>query len=179
MISAAQSSMQRAYCNGGPGVFVSGVVWLSAGAVLAAFGFIPGMTMFFFGGMAIHPLSVWISNRVRQGAPQVVPDPGLSRLAMATLPLLFGGLFLGWFLALNAPLLFFPTVAVGVGLRYMLFSRVYGRTLFIVLGGVLVSLSVADIVVGGTHVLFPVLVGLLEVGCGALLGVQPYSALSP
>jgi hypothetical protein len=60
----AQRDMRWAYVNGGVGIFVSGLVWVIAGAVTLYVDLFSGMAALFFGGMLIHPLSLLLARRV-------------------------------------------------------------------------------------------------------------------
>lgn len=57
-----QRDMRRAYVNGGIGVLVSGIVWIVAGLVSQNITLKAGMAALFFGGMAIHPLSLLLEK---------------------------------------------------------------------------------------------------------------------
>ncbi len=54
-IEEAQGDMRQSYLNGGPGMMVSGVVWLAAGIVALVNTELISVLVFFLGGMLIHP----------------------------------------------------------------------------------------------------------------------------
>jgi len=113
--------MRQNYADGGPGVIVSGLVWLITAAVIYMRGDWPGMITLFFGGMAIYPVSLLISNRMK--AKDIdPPDKRLTHLALLTLPLLFGGIYAGYVLSSSRTLLFFTIIAMAIGIRYIIFE---------------------------------------------------------
>lgn len=70
----AQRDMRRAYVNGGVGIFVSGLLWVIAGAVTSYVDLFSGMATLFFGGMLIHPLSLFLAWRVyHRGSARAEP----------------------------------------------------------------------------------------------------------
>ena len=163
----AQSNMRRNYMNGGPGVAISGLVWLLAVLVTTRAGFQTGLMTFFLGGMLIHPLSVIISRQFTPQAPP--PDKGLVRLALLSLPVLFAGLFLSYMLSKHNPALFYPAMAVTIGLRYLIFYRVYGLKKFIILGGLLMFIGALFFGMQAKLVVPPIIVGACELFFGILL----------
>lgn len=163
-------AMQRHYQNGGPGVLVSGLVWSVAALVIVAAGLWPAMVVFFFGGMVIMPVGTFISRMLRTG--QSLPDKKLTQLAVASLPILFGGLFLGYVLYHSSPAHFFPTVAIAIGLRYLVFRWVYGLKTYWVLGGVLIAIGAIGFATSFPLVATPWVVGLIEIGFGFWLTLQ-------
>lgn len=70
----AQSDMRDAYAAGGPGVLVSGLVWL---AVAISDSPVAGLLTLFVGGMLIHPASMMIAKLLgRRGTHQPDNPPG-------------------------------------------------------------------------------------------------------
>lgn len=74
----AQSDMRDAYAAGGPGVLVSGLVWLAAAAAVAiSESPVAGLLTLFVGGMLIHPASMMIAKLLgRRGTHQPDNPPG-------------------------------------------------------------------------------------------------------
>lgn len=173
MLADAQLSMRSNYINGGPGVAISGLIWLVAAIVTKLVDFNSGMIAFFIGGMLVHPVSVMISNQLKQET--VVPDKGLMRLSLLTLPLLFGGLYLAYVLSAQNQALFYPVMSMVIGLRYIAFQRIYGLNIFMMLG-------VALTIVGALFLfrplepvfVVPIVVGVVEIVFGLLLTRQKY-----
>ena len=132
-LTAAQHDLSQAYAGGAPGVLVSGLVWLVAGAVWQLHGINAAFAALFFGGMAIHPLGVLI-ERIAFRAPKATIGKPLETLAIeATIPL-FVGVMIAWVMLVRAPDLAIPTFAAIVGARYFLFRTMYGEIAYWVLG---------------------------------------------
>lgn len=167
-LAAAQHDLARAYAGGAPGVLVSGLVWLIAGAIWQLHGTMAAFAALFVGGMAIHPLAVVI-ERTAFKAPKPTMGKPLETLAIeATIPL-FGGVLIAWVLLVRAPDLAIPTFAAIVGARYFLFRTMYGDIAYWVLGGAI--LLVAALALFG--IFLPVnlgfLVGIVELVAAALI----------
>lgn len=167
-LAAAQHDLARAYAGGAPGVLVSGLVWLIAGAIWQLHGTMAAFAALFVGGMAIHPLAVVI-ERTAFKAPKPTMGKPLETLAIeATIPL-FVGVLIAWVLLVRAPDLAIPTFAAIVGARYFLFRTMYGDIAYWVLGGAI--LLVAALALFG--IFLPVnlgfLVGIVELVAAALI----------
>ena len=74
-LGEAQRDMRRAYVNGGVGIFASGLVWTLSGLVTMNISLIAGMATLFFGGMAIHPISVWLARSFYRRGKTRSPNP--------------------------------------------------------------------------------------------------------
>lgn len=170
----AQSTMRHNYINGGPGVATSGVVWLVATAVGLTSGFQPSMLCFFFGGMLIHPISVLVSQMIKRDGP--APDKKLVRLSIMTLPFLFAGLFWAYATSLQNQALFYPIMAIAIGLRYLIFQRIYGLKSFVYLGLCLAVIGGVTYATQPTVFLVPLLVGMVELFFGIWLTMQKQAA---
>jgi len=139
-LTAAQHDLSQAYAGGAPGVLVSGIVWLIAGAVWQLHGINAALAALFFGGMAIHPLGVLI-ERIAFRAPKATIGKPLEMLAIeATIPL-FVGVMIAWVLLVRAPDLAIPTFAAIVGARYFLFRTMYGDIAYWVLGAAILLVA--------------------------------------
>lgn len=137
---SAQQDMSKAYVAGGPGVFVSGVVWLVAGALRLAFSAEIAFVGLFVGGMLIVPAALLIASVVF-GAPKVAADNPLQRLGFESTIVLFAGILLAYVLLNAAPPFAFPALALAIGARYFAFRTIYGDPLYWVLGGTLMALA--------------------------------------
>lgn len=139
-LAAAQYDLSRAYAGGAPGVFVSGLVRLVAGAIWHFHGITAAFAALFFGGMAIHPLGVLI-ERIAFRAPQATIGKPLETLAIeATIPL-FVGIMIAWVLLVRAPDLAIPVFAAIVGARYFLFRTLYGEIAYWALGAAMLLVA--------------------------------------
>lgn len=61
-IEQAQKDMCQSYFGGGPGILISGIVWMTAGLVSQFYSPKTSISVFFFFGMAIHPLGILLSR---------------------------------------------------------------------------------------------------------------------
>jgi len=139
-LAAAQQDLSQAYAGGAPGVLVSGLVWLVAGAVWQLHGINAAFAALFFGGMAIHPLGVLI-ERIAFRAPKATIGKPLEMLAIeATIPL-FVGVMIAWVLLVRAPDLAIPTFAAIIGARYFLFRTMYAEIAYWVLGAAILLVA--------------------------------------
>ena len=167
-LSAAQHDLARAYAGGAPGVLVSGLVWLIAGAVWQLYDTMAAFAALFVGGMAIHPLGVLI-ERMAFKAPKATIGKPLETLALeATIPL-FVGVLIAWLLLVRAPDLAIPTFAAVVGARYFLFRTMYGEIAYWTVGAAI--LLVAGIAMFGIALPLNLgfLVGAIELVAAALI----------
>lgn len=171
-MTPAQQNMRAIYINGGPGVFISGLVWLIAALVTHVQSFEMGMIALFIGGALIHPLSVLVCKTMNS-EPLEPADPKLTKIALLTLPILFAGFYVAYLASAQRPALFFACMAIAIGLRYLVFKRIYGLTTFALLGSTLVLVG---IIAGGVKNLTPVqiaaIVGCIELGFGVWLTRQ-------
>ena len=167
-IIEAQQDNSRAFVGGGPGAFISGVLWLGAALVLrnrgigAAFGFI------FLGGMLIFPLTTIVSRQLFKRDPASKGNP-LGRVVPESTVAMIGGLFAAWLFLPSRPMYVFPLAAIAVGTHYAPFCTVFGDRLFWVLAGLVAAVGVLDIL---GYVRLPggpaLAVGLLEIVFGIL-----------
>jgi len=172
IIAEAQQDNRRAFVGGGPGTFISGVLWLTSAVVLRQRGVGSAFAFLFFGGMLIFPLSLLVSRQLFKRPPASKSNQ-LGRLALESTIAMIGGLFIAWlFLAIKSAYVF-PVAAIAIGTHYAAFRTVYGNTLFWTLAGLITAVGVFDIL---GYVRFPggpaLAVGLLEIVFGILLTVR-------
>ena len=98
----AQADLRRAYVDGGPGVIVSGVVWLIAAWVEARTGTATAFAVLFFGGMAIFPVSLLIDRGILRRARENPANPGGMLVLEATIAMI-AGLFAAWLFLRHDP----------------------------------------------------------------------------
>ena len=143
----AQRDMRRAYVNGGVGIFVSGLVWVIAGAVTFYVNLFSGMATLFFGGMLIHPLSLFLARRVYHRGRARAPNP-LEMLALQSTAFLFIGLAIAYLVSGTYADWFFAITLLAVGARYLVFQTVYGMRLFLMLGLALITIAAVALWLG-------------------------------
>lgn len=168
-IDDAQRDLRRAYVGGGPGVFVSGLVWIAAALVAARQGVGTGFAALFFGGWLIYPASALVCRFAFRRAKEAADNP-FGRVALESTIAMIGGLFAAWLFLPSRPDWVFPLSAIAVGTHYAVFRTTYGDMLFYALGAAITALGLAAIF--RTVPLpadMPVLVGAIEIGFAILL----------
>ncbi len=132
----AQKNMRDAYVGGGPGMLVSGIVWLIAGLVGWFVGVQAAVLTLFFGGMLIVPASQQVSKLLGRAGAHEQGNP-LSFLALEGTFLLFIGLFIAYVMVNIEPSFFFPIMLLIIGSRYLTFQTIYGMRIYWIVGGLL------------------------------------------
>lgn len=167
-ISQAQQDLSRAYVGGGPGVLISGLVWLVAALVERSAGIGPGFATLLIGGMAIFPVSKLVCRFGFGCANEVAGNPfGMTVLECTSA--MIAGLFAAWLFLPTRPALVFPLAALAVGTHYFVFATSYGDRRFWALGGLITAIGLADILAPPLRGLTAPLVAAVELGFGLLL----------
>ena len=168
-IEEAQEDFRRAYVGGGPGVLVSGLVWLVAAAIAYNQGIERGFAALFIGGMAIHPVSTFACRKLFNREKEAASNP-LGGAALESTVAMIGGLVAAWlFIPLRADYVF-PVAAIAAGTRYAIFRTLYGDRLFWLLGGLMTGVGlVAFLDFTAVHAAPAVAVGTIEVVVAAVL----------
>lgn len=171
-LTKAQTDLRRAHVNGGAGVLVSGLAWLVAATVLIVAGPRPAFFTLFVCGLAIAPVAQLVTKFVFK-APPSGEGRRLEWIAIATVPVLLAGFYIGWLRLEAAPLAAIPIVAIGVGLRYLTFPVMYGGLIFAGLGAAFIAGGAAGLASSGGMAL-PMTLGLAltELALGTLLARQ-------
>lgn len=171
VIEEAQADMRRAYVDGGPGVFISGAVWLIAAGVLHLHGPKAGFAALFLGGMLIFPLSK-LATRFAFGRANEAKGNPLAATALESTIAMIGGLVVAWLFLPLKPVLAFPVAGIAVGTRYAVFKTVYGDAAFWIVGAAITVIAAADIFVKPLGGAMPILVGATELIAGTLLTIR-------
>jgi hypothetical protein len=132
----AQRDIRRAFVGGGPGVFVSALVWFAAAMVERSEGIGPAFAVLFLGGMLIFPVSA-LASRILFKRGKQAPDNPLGAIGLESTVAMIGGLFAAWLFLPFQPAYVFPLAAIAVGTHYAAFRTLYGDGLFWVLGGLI------------------------------------------
>lgn len=140
---AAQQDMRTAYISGSTGVFVSGLMWVLAAIASVHLSLKTSIFVLFFGGMLIHPLSTLLDKALKYSGKHTKDNP-LGKLAIESTAILLIGIMIALAVAQIKPEWFFLILLLVIGGRYLLFSTLYGLSLFWVLGGLLVIISVTS-----------------------------------
>jgi hypothetical protein len=136
----AQRDMRRAYVNGGVGIFVSGLLWVIAGAVTSYVDLFSGMATLFFCGMLIRPLSLFLARGVYHRGRARAPNP-MEMLELQSTAFLIIGLVIAYLVSGTYGDWFFAIALAVVGARYLVFQTVYGMRLYVMLGLVLIAIA--------------------------------------
>lgn len=178
-IEGAQRELRRAYLRGGPGTFVSGLVWLVAGAAAHQRGVRAGFLLLYFGGMLIFPLSQLITRGLLR-EPTHQPGTLGARIVGETVVPMLGGLLGAWLLLPYRPLLVFPVAAVAVGAHYFGFGSAYGDRTFWLLGSILCAIGLIPIflITAPAHMVAYAVSGV-ELLIGSWLTARSRSHLNP
>ena len=139
-IRDAQQDLRRAYVGGGPGVIVSGLVWLTAGIVEQVQGVQTAFVVLFLGGMAIFPLTTLVVRAVFRRPISTVGNPFGATVLECTMAMI-GGLVIAWLFLSFRPEWVFPAAAIAVGTHYAVFKTAYGDALFWVLAGLITAVG--------------------------------------
>ncbi len=135
-ITQAQENMRHAYFGGGPGVLTSGLVWLVAGIVALVTTSQTSVITLFIGGMFIHPIGILLSKLLKRSGAHDKGNP-LAKLALETTFAMFIGLFIAFCVFLRQEHWFFPIMLMVIGSRYLVFSTIYGMSVYYILGSIL------------------------------------------
>jgi len=161
-LAKAQQDMNHAYHGGATGVLASGLIWATAACVAFFSSQWASMLTLFFGGMLIHPLAILFSKMLKRPAKHKSDNP-LAKLAIESLGLLFIGLFLAFSIAKFQPELFYPIMLLTIGGRYLIFSTLYGLSIYRVLGLVLVAIGAVCILLNVSFIFGAIAGSLIEI----------------
>jgi len=162
-IDDAQQDFRRAYVDWGPGVLVSGLVWLAAASTAQSQGIGRGFAVLFVGGMIIHPVSTVLCRTLFGRAKEATGNP-LAGAALESTIAMIGGLVAAWLLIPLRSEYVFPVAAIAAGTRYAVLKTIYGDRLFWLLAGLMSGVGLLVIFVGAPLPLSPAFaVGGIEV----------------
>jgi hypothetical protein len=171
-LAEAQQDIRRSFVGGGPGVVVSGLVWLAAALVSEKAGIDTAFAALFLGGMLIFPLSVAIVRGVfRRAAP--AKGAALTNVALESTIAMIAGLAGAYLLLAHDPRLVMPIAAMAVGTHYFAFATLYGDRLYWLLGALITAVG-AVAIWGPIEIPYgPILaVAAIELAFGGLLTVK-------
>lgn len=171
-INEAQADLRRAYVGGGPGAFVSGLIWFAAAWVEAHHGIRTAFIALFFGGMLIYPLGLAASRLLFGRAGEARGNP-MGPIALESTIAMIGCLLAAWLILPFKPEFVFPIAAIAVGTHYFVFKTAYGDKIYWLLAAIVTALGLAEIFgmarLGGGMILA---VGAVEVAFGVLLTMR-------
>lgn len=140
-LKEAQAEVRQSFVGGGPGVAVSGLIWLAAAIAESERGVAFGFAVLFFGGMLIFPISLLLARLVfRRPAPKA--GNGLTPIALESTVAMIGGFLAAFLLLPYAPDLVLPLAALAVGTHYFAFRTLYGEVTFLLIGAIISVLAI-------------------------------------
>lgn len=173
IIADAQQDLRRAYVGGGPGVVISGLIWLAAAFVERTQGVGAGFATLFFGGMLIFPGAKLIC-RTTFGRQNELSDNPFGKTVLEGTIAMIGGLFAASLFISLKPALVFPLAAIAVGTHYFVFKTVYGERLFWLLAAIVTAIAVGDIYIAPLRGWTAILVSVTELAFGVALVMRAH-----
>lgn len=167
-IHDSQQDMRSGYLGGAPGLFVSGAVWLAASGVAATVSPQHAMWTLLLGGMSIFPLSIALTKLLGRPGKHATGNP-LGTLALEGTAWFVAGIAIAFVLGSLRLDLFFPTMLLLIGGRYLTFQTVYGLKLYWVCGGVLLALGFGAAVLRLPPVVAAAAGGAVEIAFGLVV----------
>lgn len=158
----AQEDMRKSYFGGGPGAFVSGIVWITAGIIALTNTQQISVLVFFIGGMFIHPIGIILSKMLKRSGKHQTGNP-LSKLALESTFILFIGLFIAYLTLQIRPNWFFAIMIMIIGGRYLVFSSIYGMRIYWIFGAILIVTGFCGFLVNAPFHLIGLLGGIIEI----------------
>ncbi|MBF7072306.1 hypothetical protein ISG33_02670 [Glaciecola sp. MH2013] len=137
----SQQDMNASYVGGATGVLASGLIWLCAAIIAMTVTEKASMAALFVGGMFIFPLSI-VFSKLLSASGKHSSQNLLRHLALETLPILFVGLLIAFYVAQIKVELFFPIMLMVIGARYFAFQTMYSLKAYWLLGALLVIAGV-------------------------------------
>lgn len=175
VILDAQRDLRRAYVGGGPGVMISGLIWMVATFIEGTQGIGPGFAALFFGGMLIFPSTKLVCRRLFHRDNESRSNP-LGMTVLESTFAMIGGLFAAWLFLSSEPALVFPLAAIAVGTHYFVFKSAYGDRLFWLVAAVVTAIGVGDIYISQLRGSTTLLVALTELAFGLALTIRAVGA---
>jgi hypothetical protein len=171
LISEAQQDLSRAYVGGGPGVMISGLVWLAAASMQHFQGVGSGFAALFFGGMLIFPISKLVCRAGFRRDNESSSNPFGMTILECTIAMI-GGLFAAWLFLPSKPTLVFPLAAIAVGTHYFVFKTTYADRSFWLLAGIVTAIGLGDIFIPSMRGSTALLVSITELAFGMALTIR-------
>jgi hypothetical protein len=136
IIEEAQNDMKNGYGYGSVGVLVSGLVWITAGAIATSYAPQKAIWALLIGGVLIFPLSTLIGKLIAIKAQHNKSNP-LGKLAMEVTIWMIMCIPLAYGLSLIKAEWFFQGMLLIIGGRYLTFASIYGLRIYWILGAFL------------------------------------------
>lgn len=167
-INHAQEDMRTSYIGGGTGVIISGLVWLTGGIVAMNSSTMTSLITFFVAGMFIYPLGV-VTSKLMGRSGKHKKENQLGKLALASTFILFIGLYLAYTYYQTEPNWFYPIMLAVIGIRYLIFERIYGLKIYWIFGITLIGLGIFSFLSIEQFYLPAILGGITELVFGSYI----------
>lgn len=132
-ISKAQEDMRHAFYGGASGVLVSATAWLLTGIVAINFSELVSIVFLYIAGMFIFPISVVLSKILGRPGTNTQGN-SLSFLGLESTGILLFCYPIAYVASLVHIEWFFPAMLIFIGVRYLMFTTLYGSKLYWVFG---------------------------------------------
>ena len=173
----SQKDMNASYVGGATGAMASGLVWVMAGVIGITISNIAAMFTLFIGGMFIFPISV-IFSKLLSASGKHSSENVLGHLAVETLPILFVGLLIAFYVVQFKIELFFPIMLLAIGTRYFIFQTLYSLKEYWFLGALLVIAGIACPILELPFIAGAFIGGILEIAFAFLIFKKSQAVLS-
>jgi len=157
-----QAEMRHAHYDGAPGIFVSGMVWITAAFVCNLVGINQAVWTLLIGGALIHPITIIVTKILGRSAKTHKAN-ALNQLAIASTIWLILCCAMAYGLFLLKQELFFPVMMATIGCRYLIFASIFGRFVFWIMGASLIVAANIIFFSGGAPLVGAAVGGLIEV----------------
>ncbi len=136
-IKTAQADMRHAYYSGATGAIVSASAWLLSAFVALYFGELASIITLFLAAQFIFPLSVLVSKLL--GRPGTLSkDNAFGMLGLEATAILIFCYPLAYVVSLSYSEWFYPAMLILIGVRYFMFTTLYGDKTYWAFAAVLV-----------------------------------------
>ncbi len=135
-LQEAQSDMRTGYGHGSIGVFISGIVWITASLMVNYYSPQKGIWALIIGGMLIFPLATLLGKLIGIKGGHNKSNP-LGKLAMEGTIWMIMCIPLAYGLSLVNIEWFFQGMLLIIAGRYLTFASIYGLRIYWILGSIL------------------------------------------
>lgn len=170
--SQSQGDMRLGYYCGAPGVAVSGLAWLVAGAFAVWVSPDAAVLALLVGGALIHPLSVLVSRLLGRSGGHTKGNR-LGVLAGEATVWFLAAIAIAYGLGMLRIEWFFPAMLLLIGGRYLTFQTLYGMRIYWLLGAVLLAAGLVLALSRAPVVISAFAGGVIEIAFAVLLFAQP------
>lgn len=135
-LQEVQADMRKGYGDGSIGVFISGIVWVTASIMVQYYTSQKGIWTLLIGGMLIFPLATLVGRLIGVKGAHAKNNP-LGKLVMEGTIWMIMSIPLAYGLSLIKTEWFFQGMLLIIAGRYMTFASIYGLRIYYILASVL------------------------------------------